>query len=175
MVYTHYWAYQPDSAHFTAIFPRLVADSRDILGQLSDQGVSLAGPTGIGAPLLNEAVIAFNGTRPDSGENFVLAPGAGSGITAHTADGAAFRLDWCQTRRHPYDLAVTAILLRAAQLAPRQVALSSDGSWQHDWDAAHLLLIKLFDAYGEGSYLLPLADLSRGPESLHTRVLARAA
>ncbi len=175
MVYTHYWAYQPNSAQFTAIFPRLVADSRDILAHLSDKGVSLAGPTGIGEPLLNEAIIAVNGTRPESGENFVLAPGSGSGITAHTPDGTAFRMDWCQTRRQPYDLAVTAILLRAAQLAPRHVALASAGSWQHDWDAAQLLLIELFDAYGEGSRLRPLADLSRGPEAQHTRALAHAA
>lgn len=175
MVYTHYWAYQPNSPQFTAIFPRLVADSRDILGHLSDLGVSLAGPTGIGEPLLNEAIITVNGTRPDTGENFVLAPGSGSGIAAHTTDGTAFRMDWCQTRRQPYDLAVTAILLRAAQLAPQHVALASDGSWQHDWDAAHQLLIELFDAYGEGSRLRPLADLSRGPEAQRTRALAHAA
>lgn len=175
MVYTHYWAYQPDSAQFTAIFPRLVADSRDILAHLSGQGVSLAGPTGVGEPLLNEAIIAVNGTRPESGENFVLAPGSGSGIAAHTLDGTPFRMDWCQTRRAPYDLAVTAILLRAAQLAPRHVALSSDGSWQHEWDTAHRLLIGLFDAYSEANRLRPLAELSRGPEALHARALAYAA
>jgi hypothetical protein len=175
MVYTHYWAYQPDSPQFTAIFPRLVADSRDILAHLSGQGGSLAGPTGVGEPLLNEAIIAVNGTRPQSGENFVLAAGSGSGIAAHTLDGTAFRMDWCQTRRQPYDLAVTAILLRAAQLAPRHVALASDGSWLREWDAAHRLLIGLFDAYSDGSRLRPLAELSRGPEALRTRTPAHAA
>ena len=175
MVYTHYWAYQPGSAQFTAIFPRLVADSRDILRCLSARGVSLAGPTGIGEPLLNDTIILVNGTRPESGENFALAPGVGSGITANTSDGTPFCTDWCQTRRQPYDLAVTAILLRAAQLAPRQVALASDGSWHHDWDAAHRLLIELFDAYGDGSRLRSLAELRRGPEALHVRALAHAA
>ena len=173
MLYTHYWAYQPDSEQFTTIFPRLVADSRDILVHLSHRGVSLSGPTGIGEPLLNEAIIAVNGTRPDSGENFVLAPGSGSGINAQTPDGERFRTDWCQTRRQPYDLAVTAILLRAGQLAPRDVSLASDGSWQHGWKAAHRLLTELFGAYGEGGRLRPLAELSRGPEALHA--LARAA
>lgn len=175
MVYTHYWAYQPDSPQFTAIFPRLVADSGDILAHLADRGVQLAGPTGIGEPLLNEAIIAVNGTRPESGENFVLAPGSGSGITAHTEDGTAFRMDWCQTRRQPYDLAVTAILLRAAHLAPRHVSLSSDGSWPFGWDAANRLLAGLFDIPGERSFLRPLAELSRGPEALRTRALAHAA
>lgn len=175
MLYTHYWAYQPDSAQFTAIFPRLIADSHDILARLSDRGVSLAGPTGIGEPLLNEAIIAVNGTRPQSGENFVLAPCSGSGITAHTPDGTAFRMDWCQTRRQPYDLAVTAILLRAAQLAPRHVALASDGSWPDAWDAARQLLIELFDAYSDENCLSPLAELSRGPEALRPHALAHAA
>ncbi|HTJ71341.1 MAG TPA: hypothetical protein VL551_27620 [Actinospica sp.] len=175
MVYTHYWAYQPDSPQFTAIFPRLVADSRDILAHLADRGVPLAGPTGIGEPLLNEAIIAVNGTRPETGENFVLAPGSGSGIAAHTEDGAAFRMDWCQTRHLPYDLAVTAILLRAAHLAPRHVSLASDGSWPLDWDHARQLLTALFGADDPGSRLRPLAELGRGPEALHTRALAHAA
>jgi hypothetical protein len=175
MVYTHYWAYQPDSPQFTAIFPRLVADSRDILAHLADRGVQLAGPTGIGEPLLNESIIAVNGTRPETGENFVLAPGSGSGITAHTPDGTAFRTDWCQTRRQPYDLAVTAILLRASQLAPRHVVLASDGFWQNEWDGANRLLFELFDACAEHSRLRPLADLSRGPDALRSRALAHAA
>lgn len=175
MVYTHYWAYQPDSSQFIRIFPLLVADSRDILAHLSDRGMSLAGPTGIGRPLLNEAIIAVNGTRPQSGENFVLAPGSGSGITAHTPDGSAFRMDWCQTRRQPYDLAVTAILLRAAQLAPGTFSLASDGGWLHDWQDARRLLMELFDAHGKASPLRPLAELGRGPEALHTRALAHAA
>ena len=174
MVYTHYWAYQPDSPQFTAIFPRLVADSRDILGLVSYRGVQLAGPIGIGQPLLNGSIIAVNGMRPESGENFVLAPGSGSGVTAHTEDGTAFRMDWCQTRRQPYDLAVTAILLRAAHLAPRHVSLSSDDSWPCDWDAANRLLTELFDTRGGGSFLRPLAELSRGPEALHSRALVPA-
>lgn len=175
MLYTHYWAYQPDSPQFTAIFPRLVADSRDILAHLSDRGVPVAGPTGTGQPLLSEAIIAVNGTRPETGENIVLAPGSGSGITTYTVDGTAFRMDWCQTRRQPYDLAVTAILLRAAHLAPRHVSLASDGSWPLDWDAARRLLVELFDAPGEGSCLRPLAEMSRGPEALHARAFAHAA
>jgi hypothetical protein len=48
---------------------------------------------------------------------------------------AAERLDHRRQRHLPYDLAVTAILLRADQLAPEQVVLASDGPWQHDWEA----------------------------------------
>lgn len=176
MVYTHYWAYQPDSPQFTAIFPSLVADSHEILSRLTDLGVPLAGPTGIGEPLLNDSIIAINGIRPETGENFVLSPGSAtsSGLTTHTPGEASFRTDWCQTRRLPYDLAVTAILLRAAQLAPRHFALASDGSWQFDWHPAYELLNQLFEAYG-GSHLSPLAELGRGPEALYARRLTPAA
>jgi len=175
MVYTHYWAYQPDSAHFTEIFPRLVADSRAIVARLAERGVPLGGPTGIGEPLLNDSIIAVNGTRPETGENFVLAPDSGSGLTAHNSAGERFRMDWCLTRRQPYDLAVTAILLRAAQVAPLHVSVASDGNWLHDWQDARLLLMELFDAYDHRGQLRPLAELSRGPEALHAPDLVHAA
>lgn len=174
MVYTHYWAYQPDSASFATAFPQLVCDARLILSHLSARGVALADPSGIGEPLLNEAVIAFNGVRPDTGENFVLAPGAGSGITEHTRTGEPFRLDYCQTRHQPYDLAVTAVLLRAQQLARSDLVLASDGSWADDWHPARTLLGDLFGAAPQIDALMPLGYLRGGPHALQAAALIHA-
>jgi hypothetical protein len=174
MVYTHYWAYQPDSPSFATVFPHLVADTRLIIARLSDHGIELAGPSGIGQPLLHEAIITFNGARPDTGENFVLAPGAGSGLTERTRTGEPFRLDYCQTRRQPYDLAVTTVLLRAQQLAPQDMVLASDGSWTHDWDRAQTLLGALFGAPVQVDALMPLSYLRGGPHALQAQALAAA-
>ncbi|HTJ68190.1 MAG TPA: hypothetical protein VL551_11725 [Actinospica sp.] len=172
MVYTHYWAYQPDSTEFTAAFPQLLADAHLILASLSERGVALAGPTGIGQPLLNESIIAFNGVRPNTGENFVLAPAAGSGLTEHTEAGEPFKLDYVQTRALPYDLAVTAILLRAHQLAPWSLTLASDGSWEQDWRAARDLLDDLFGTSPQLDALASLEVVRRGPYLLQLGALS---
>jgi hypothetical protein len=174
MVYTHYWAYQPDSPSFATVFPQLVCDTRLILDHLSARGIALGGPTGIGEPLLNDSIIAFNGVRPDTGENFVLAPGAGSGLTEHTRTGEPFRLDYCQTRHLPYDLAVTAVLLRAQQLAASDLVLASDGSWADDWHPAQTLLIELLGALPQVDALMPLAYLRGGPHTLQIAAHAHA-
>jgi hypothetical protein len=53
---------------------------------------------------------------------------------------------FCKTGRSSYDLAVTAILLRASQHAPRHIRLSSDGSWDAEWRPARDLIHGLFGA-----------------------------
>lgn len=174
MVYTHYWAYRPDSPSFAAVFPQLVDDARLILGHLAARGVALAGPTGIGEPLLNSSIIAVNGVRPDTGENFVLAPGTGSGLTEQTPTGERFHLDYCQTRHLPYDLAVIAVLLRANKLAPRDVALSSDGSWADDWSSARALLGHLFGVPAQTNPLVSLDHLRDGPPAVQGAALVHA-
>ena len=174
MVYTHYWAYQPDAPSFATVFPQLASDTRLILSHLPARGIAPAGPTGIGKPLVNNSIIALNGVRPDSGENFVLAPGAGSGLTERTHAGASFRLDYCQTRHLPYDLAVTAVLLRAQQLAPSDLVLASDGSWRDDWYSAQTLLSELFGAPSQIDALMPLSYLRGGPHALQAAALAQA-
>ena len=40
---------------------------------------------------------------------------------------------FCTTGRKPYDLAVSAILLRCALLLPQAFAISSDGAWDREW------------------------------------------
>jgi len=174
MVFTHYWAYTPDSDEFTAHFPQMVCDARLILGHLAARGLPLAGPTGIGEPLLSDSIIAFNGVRPDTGENFVLAPKAGSGLTEHTPTGEPFTFDYCQTRALSYDLAVTAILLRANQLVPWTLALASDGSWNHEWRPARDLLGDLFGATPQINALMSPDYLRGGPHRLQYRASAYA-
>lgn len=49
---------------------------------------------------------------------------------------------FCKTGRSPYDLAVTAVLLRASQ----HIRLSSDGFWDAEWRPARDLIHGLFGA-----------------------------
>lgn len=39
----------------------------------------------------------------------------------------------CTTSRKPYDLAVSAILLRCTLLLPQAFAVASDGAWDAEW------------------------------------------
>ncbi|WIN00021.1 hypothetical protein ACTOB_003696 [Actinoplanes oblitus] len=135
MGYTHYWQYQPASAAYAAVWPRIVADTRRILTEIGTT-IALAGPDGTGTPLLDLTEgIAYNGARPDDFETFDLAP-----------PGASDRpWGFCKTERRPYDLAVTATLLRCHLLLPDEFGIGSDGNLDSDWAPAHKLIQNLFD------------------------------
>jgi len=145
MGYTHYYSFVPASPEFRSAFPQLLADTRQILDDLTAKGVPTAGPMGDGQPMLTANVIAFNGVGPeDDYESFALETGQDPSIARHAPDGQTFVWTFCKTARRPYDLAVAAVLLRAKQLAPRHVALSSDGRWNDEWLAARALVEELF-------------------------------
>src|SRR5258707_6332236 len=107
-----------------------------------DAPLIVAGPLGAGRPELTDATVGFNG-------------GGGVAVNGHLADLGCetFRLDrvhepeewqgpdergwyfecW-KTRRHPYDLAVTASLVRLAHRFPEGVEISSHAG-HVDWRA----------------------------------------
>lgn len=77
-------------------------------------------------------MIAVNGSVDDEEycEPLVLAP-RWPGNRQLTSDGRV--VGFCKTGRHPYDLAVTAILLRCHRLLPDGFAIHSDGAWDTEW------------------------------------------
>lgn len=126
MGYTHYW----DHAIITPeAWAGLVSDSRRII-KAAD--IPLAGPDGTGVPVIDRDRISFNGTASDDQdyETFELTP-------------AITDFDFCKTARRPYDLVVTAILLRAVLTVPG-FRIQSDGDWLEDWQDARVIYARVF-------------------------------
>ncbi|MFD0972600.1 hypothetical protein [Plantactinospora endophytica] len=132
MGYTHYFSYFPRSDGFRAAWPRMRADAALILDRVEAAGVRLRrDPFGGSLPAEYE-VIAVNGSVADEedGEPLVIAPR----WPVRRFEGDDGRLvNFCKTGRHPYDLAVTAILLRCHRLLPDGFAIHSDGGWDTEW------------------------------------------
>lgn len=53
---------------------------------------------------------------------------------------------FCKTDGQPYDLAVTATLLRCHLLLPEAFLITSEGDWTADWQPARRLVKRLFGA-----------------------------
>jgi hypothetical protein len=149
MGYTHYFAYDPTARSFISAWPGMVRDAKLIAWYAQRVlGVSLAGGRGEGPPVLSDRRICLNGPVADDlgheaflidptplgtgGARLVLGNDASPG-QAGERDGRGFIKSFCKTARKPYDIAVTAILLRARHLAPDSFVIASDGDWERDW------------------------------------------
>lgn len=98
MGYTHYWKIPTETLPvWQAAFPQLASDARLIV---REAGVDILGPIG-------EDEISLN-AHHDPHEDFDL------GTSATT-------FQCCKTARKEYDVVVSAILLRASQLAGKAV------------------------------------------------------
>jgi hypothetical protein len=136
MGYTHCWRYQPHSPAYAAAWPAIVQDSNRIIAALSAR-IAIGGSHAVGVPLLSTVDgIAYNGNPGQDGDTFLLA-----------APGTTQRQWWhCKTGGLPYDLAVTATLLRCHLLLPTTFLIASDGDWNTDWKPARRLVTRLFAA-----------------------------
>ncbi|WP_436528297.1 hypothetical protein [Actinoplanes sp. HUAS TT8] len=149
MEHTHCWRYRPDSPVWAAAWPGIIHDITRIVQAISNS-VALAGPDGTGPALTAaDTGIAFNGPGTAGGDSFQLPPPG------------PWRRHWyhCDTRQRPYDLAVTATLLRCHLLMPTTFAIGGDGSWHKDWRPARDLVHRLF---GEQANGMPLSDTTAG-------------
>lgn len=127
MGYTHY-ATVTDAAAFAAAMPQIAADARKIIGAVE---VPVAGWDGTGAAEITDTEIRLNGLAPEDYETFALTTESGS--------------SFCKTGRRPYDVIVTAILLRAFVHAPSAIEVESDGDMDgEDWTPAHRVVEALF-------------------------------
>ncbi|WP_328469102.1 hypothetical protein OHA21_00890 [Actinoplanes sp. NBC_00393] len=129
MAYTHYWSVPVTHPEYRTAWPQLVGDTVRIIDAVRRHGIVIAGPRGLGRPVLDPACdIAFNGDATSDLDNdtFVLPAPPDSNTTVWEAN-------FCKTSRKPYDAAVAAVLLRARLLMPEVFLLSSDGSWDRQW------------------------------------------
>lgn len=148
MGYTHYFAYDPYHEAFIAGYPQMVDDARRIVSHIDRPGVRIRSWSGKGAPEFDASNIAFNGTAAgDMGhESFVIdtdprkswehPENAGTMWARHErAQYERIGAMWCfcKTARKPYDVAVGAVLLRCAQIAPTAFVIASDGQWDREW------------------------------------------
>ena len=127
MGYTHYFRYQPTALDFATAWPQIVTDSQLICHAVTAAGVVLAGPLGTGTPVADPIDgISLNGSAERGEDHDTLT------ILSPQLGGSGHQSRFCKTERRPYDLAVTAILLRCRLLAPDEFRLASDGTW-HEW------------------------------------------
>lgn len=142
MGYTHHWCHGPIPAD---AWTALVDDARRIIAAAK---VALAGGDGTGEPVLDAGEIFLNGAAPDDFETFLLeakAPG---------------RKDFCKTGMRPYDLVVTAILLRATLTIPGFL-VKSNGTWA-EWRPTRDLYATLFGPAPDASPLVSSLDDTTG-------------
>jgi hypothetical protein len=166
MTYQHYFSYQASAEEIRAMWPRLRADTATILDAVRLRGIGLTGPLGYGDPVIESQTIAFNGLGSGMGEALLLSLDTELATISPEAS-APFTRGFCKTHRRPYDMAVTAVLLRAWTLAPEHVAIGSDGTWKEDWQPARRLVSVLFGDSVRDDPLIWAA--STGPASVRTR------
>jgi len=128
---THAWAYQPSHPAYRTAWPTILTDTRRIIEHVRRLGIVIAGPNGRRAPVLDpDEGLEFNGdaTTDLAGGSFVLLaplPSHPRGLPTANAS--------CTTNRKPYDLAVTAVLLRTTLLVPDAFAVASNAPWHGEW------------------------------------------
>ncbi|MCP2323623.1 hypothetical protein HDA40_002130 [Hamadaea flava] len=163
MGYVHTYGYQPGSDPFAAAWPAIVGDVQTIIAAVAEIGIAVCGPMGTGDPIadLSDGIM-LNGDDA-AGLSF---DGFDLPAPHHTPGAPADCRVWrfVKTARRPYDLAVTAILLRAHLLAPEVFAIGSDGQWAEEWTTPpgvnpRDLVARLFGVHVADD---PLADPSEG-------------
>ncbi|GAA4609566.1 hypothetical protein BJY16_007388 [Actinoplanes octamycinicus] len=130
MGYTHYWSLLVNDPGYRTCWPQLIGDTVRIIDAVRRAGITITGPYGYGRPSLHpDSEISFNGDAEPgrSADTFVLP------LPEPDDDRPMWVANFCKTNRQPYDLAVTATLLRCHLLAPYALLLSSDGSWNRQW------------------------------------------
>jgi hypothetical protein len=137
MGYTHYFSYSPHADCFREAWPQIVTDTQRIVNHITGLGIPLAGPDGNGSPEITEKGIKLNGQKSGAYEALMIWPHPPTihddAWQAFQYDKRRFVWDFCKTSRQPYDVAVSAILLRCHQLAPDAFVIASDGGWDDEW------------------------------------------
>jgi len=138
MSYLHHWEFTPADPAYATAWPAILDSTRAVIAHVRGAGVVIAGPDGLHRPLIDRVDgVSFNGdatTDLDYEELYLPAPGGQ----------ATPMFAFCKTNAKPYDLAVTALLLRVYLLIPKTFAIDSDGSWDRDWAPARKVLADLY-------------------------------
>ncbi|MFI1312899.1 hypothetical protein ACH4TS_22555 [Streptomyces albidoflavus] len=158
MGHTNYSAYTPKAENFLSIWPQLRLDAAAILDLVErTQDIALAGGAGTGAPRIDEDAIVFNGlmAADEDYETFAIE------LDPEFEDEQGSTYSFCKPggiRPKPYDMAVTAVMLRAHTLSPDCFAIDSDGDWDQEWVQARAIHRMLFgtDPGMESPFTSPL-------------------
>lgn len=129
MGYTHYW-YAGKAEDWAAAYPEIQLDATKIVKAAQKRGIALGNGWGDDKPVITEGALELNGVGDEGHETFSLST-------------TLRDFDFCKTARKPYDVVVTAILLRAHHHAPDGIKISSDGYWE-EWDQGRALVKELF-------------------------------
>jgi hypothetical protein len=174
MGYTHYLDRAPELD--LAAWRRWVGDVRLILRNLPTHAsitlypldgpsytltapLQVAGPLGTGRPELTDELVSFNGGGHVDVDGRPVRLGCETFYLERRRqpeewqepDERGWIFECCKTRRMPYDLAVTAALVRLAYHFPEGVEVRSDGGAE-EWEAGVELCRRLF-----GFAVLPFA------------------
>jgi hypothetical protein len=126
--YRHFWVYDPTEHCWAATWPTIVADTARVLDRTTELGITIYGPDGHGAPILDtDGGIAFNGAAGEQADPLRLT------APHHTPHPSPYGMPaplTCsvQTGRHPYDV-VAAVLLHCHVLLGEDFPLFSHGLW----------------------------------------------
>jgi hypothetical protein len=101
--YTHYWSIT-DTTAWQAAWPQVVADATRIV---QEAGVALASYRGPPVLSVGDGIV-LNGVEPEDYETFHLDEDGGD-------------MGFCKTAHRPYDVIVTAVLLRASMVAGKGI------------------------------------------------------
>lgn len=157
MGYSHYVHRQSTLA--PAPFAAWVADVRRLVAALPPTVVvhpehtppgrrpyslHLAGPSGTGKAILTGDLVACNGATPYDGEPLVIARCWAVTPREHPDEHGRY-FTCCKTSALPYDLLVTAALIRLQHRFPAEVEVSSDGG-PPDWADGQALCAAIFGA-----------------------------
>lgn len=153
MGYTHYW--KRKKAIDLKKMESMVSDFKMAYREIRSS-VDLAGPGGVGKPIIDEISVAFNGRRicghkknssceGDCSHEPFLSSRISRRTSWHDPDSKEY-FDFCKTARKPYDLAVMIFLIIAKQYLKSTFVVGSDGS-DDDWLKAKQLCQRIF-GYG---------------------------
>ena len=154
MGYTHYWKRPRKNAGSAYMFGLLALDAKKIIAQAEQDGIRIRNGHGEGEPEFNEAYFSINGDashyveRRDLAHETFCWEGIPS-ISEHRKDEPE-TFDFCKTAYKPYDVVVTAILIRAKHIYGDCVSISSDGDWESIfWAYGRKLYEQVFGEFAE--------------------------
>ncbi|KAA8613791.1 hypothetical protein A1F94_009004 [Pyrenophora tritici-repentis] len=132
MGYTHYWRWNfTNSKLLDETWSRLVEDTKAIV-KAADIPLCKSATPGVPPVIDVTNGIHLNGADSDDYEDLFFHPE----LDRH-------HNEFCKTGERPYDVVVTAILLRASMLFGSAITVSSDGHWA-DWQSARYLISELW-------------------------------
>jgi hypothetical protein len=131
MPYSHLWAYHPIDWEWAAVWPAVITDTTRIVDRVTQLGIALTGPDGHHDPVISVTDgIAFSGGATGVPLR-LLAPHRNPYPSPCGTPAAT--VGTCDTGREPYDLAVSAVLLRCKLLLGDTFLIGSDGGWDLEW------------------------------------------